>query len=150
MKTEIKSLAALLDGHPISAMANAVAYLYQISPNINWLGIYLYADNLLHLGPFQGKAACTPLKLDHGVCAYAYNHQKTVNVEDVEKFPGHIACDQASRSELVIPLKTKEHILGVLDIDAPTIKRFTKEDELFFEEAAGLIADYLDKQDFRL
>ena len=145
MKNEIKSLINLLDGPLISALSNAVSYLYLITDNINWLGIYLYQDDSLILGPFQGKPACTPLRLNRGVCAASFNQKETLNIPDVLSFPGHIACDSESRSELVIPLIVDKEIIGVLDIDAPIKNRFLKEDELFFTEAAKYLALYIYK-----
>lgn len=146
METNLKSLRALIDDDALASICNIIAFLYDISDNLNWLGIYLFKNNKLYLGPFQGKPACTPLSLDKGVCAKSFNDQIILNVKDVHTFPGHIACDSASKSELVIPLTRGDQRYGVLDIDSPILNRFSKEDEFFFAKAAEEIANIIAKQ----
>ncbi len=140
MDTRIKTLLSLLDGELLSGLCNAVSYLFYEFENINWLGLYFYHDEKLILGPFQGKVACSPLSLERGVCAKSFNERQIVNIDDVHKFIGHIACDSASNSELVIPLIYKNIIYGVLDIDSPIKNRFKKEDEIFFNKVANCIS----------
>lgn len=129
----------------LAALCNSVAFLKEITPDINWLGYYFLKNDELVLGPFQGKVACTHLKLNQGVCAKAFNDQKITNIPNVHEFPTHIACDSASNSELVLPLYKGQNIIGVLDIDSPLIDRFKNEDEIFFSEAVKIINQYLSK-----
>lgn len=135
-------LKALVDGvpHPIANLANASALLWESLENINWAGFYLIENGILVLGPFQGKPACIEIPLDKGVCGAAARENKTFVVENVHKFPGHIACDCASNSEIVVPLRAKDGtVAGVLDIDSPLIGRFTEEDTIMLEEFASII-----------
>jgi len=138
-ETLSKQLDALLQGENdlIANLSNASALLNQFLDNINWVGFYLMKDGELVLGPFQGLPACVRIAVGRGVCGTAVSEQKTMLVEDVHAFPGHIACDAASKSEIVIPLIKNDEVLGVLDIDSPSKARFTKEDqqglELFVE-----------------
>ncbi|MDI7740443.1 GAF domain-containing protein [Lysinibacillus fusiformis] len=138
-ETLSKQLDALLQGENdlIANLSNASALLNQFLDNINWVGFYLMKDGELVLGPFQGLPACVRIAVGRGVCGTAVSEQKTMLVEDVHAFPGHIACDAASNSEIVIPLIKNDEVLGVLDIDSPSKARFTKEDqqglELFVE-----------------
>jgi len=115
-------------------LANAAALLALRLPRINWTGFYLWRDGELVLGPFQGKPACTRIKFGRGVCGTAARIRGSVLVPDVNAFPGHIACDPASASELVVPLLLGERLLGVLDLDAPVTNRFTDGDRLGLEE----------------
>ncbi len=117
-------------------LANAAAILYQGMENVNWAGFYLLDGDTLVLGPFQGKPACIRIPVGRGVCGTAAAEGKTVRVEDVHLFPGHIACDSASASEIVIPLRRDGEIFGVLDIDSPVPSRFTPEDQQWLEEWA--------------
>ena len=114
--------------------ANMAALLFSALPGLNWAGFYFLRDGGLVLGPFQGKVACIRIALGKGVCGTAAQRRETIVVPDVEKFPGHIACDHASRSEIVVPLLKDGHLLGVLDLDSPHLARFDAED------AAGLQA----------
>jgi len=129
-------LRALLDDEPdaLAAASNFVGLLYNAMDNINWLGIYVLRGNELVLGPFQGKPACVHLALDEGVCAAATATRQTQRVADVHAFPGHIACDPDSRSELVVPLIAHDELIGVLDIDSPTTGRFSEADQAGVEE----------------
>lgn len=135
-------LKALVDGvqHPIANLANASALLWESLENINWAGFYLIENGILVLGPFQGKPACIEIPLDKGVCGAAARENRTFVVENVHEFPGHIACDCASNSEIVVPLRAKDGtVAGVLDIDSPLIGRFTDEDRVMLEEFAAII-----------
>jgi L-methionine (R)-S-oxide reductase len=124
-------LAALLDGEPdpLANTANFVALLFEAMPRINWLGVYLARGGELVLGPFQGKPACTRIAMGSGVCGTAAKSGETQRVADVHAFEGHIACDPASRSELVVPLYADGTLIGVLDIDSPFEDRFDERDE---------------------
>lgn len=123
-------LTALMDGcaSPISSMANCAALLWAALPDINWAGFYLLKGDTLLLGPFQGKVACTTIRLGRGVCGTAALQRKTQLVADVHQFPGHIACDSASNAEIVIPLIFDGQLYGVMDIDSPLLNRFDTED----------------------
>ncbi|MBQ0139649.1 MAG: GAF domain-containing protein [Kurthia sp.] len=134
-----KQLAALLEGETdeIAILSNASALLNQALDTINWCGFYLYKNEELLLGPFQGLPACVHIALGRGVCGTAASELKTYRVEDVHAFPGHIACDAASNSEIVVPIVRDGSLYGVLDIDSPITNRFTEDDqkglELFVE-----------------
>ena len=124
-------LAALTDGIPyeIANLSNASALLWETLPDINWAGFYKMVDGALVLYPFQGKPACIRIPVGRGVCGTAVAEDRTQLVYDVHQFPGHIACDCASNSEIVLPIHVKGKIWGVLDIDSPHIGRFTEEDK---------------------
>lgn len=128
-----KELLSLIDGEKnlIANLANISSWINLAFPRLNWCGFYLWneEDNELVLGPFQGKPACIRIKPERGVCGAAYTQAKTVRVDDVHAFPGHIACDSASQSELVVPLIKDGKVMGVLDLDSPELKRFTAQDE---------------------
>lgn len=134
-----KQLDALLEGekNSIANLSNASSLLNQFLERTNWVGFYLMEEGELVLGPFQGLPACVRIPVGKGVCGTAVADKKTMLVEDVHAFPGHIACDAASRSEIVIPLMKEDQVIGVLDIDSPELSRFTEEDqqglELFTE-----------------
>ena len=113
----------------ITLYANISALLYDALDNLNWAGFYLMRDGELALGPFQGKTACMKIKVGKGVCGTAVQEDRTIRVDDVHLFKGHIACDSASASEIVIPIHKDGRIIGVLDIDSPIKSRFSKEDE---------------------
>lgn len=129
----------------LAALCNSVAFLKEITTDINWIGYYFFNNNELVLGPFQGKLACTHLKLNQGVCAKAFNDNKLTNIKNVHSFEGHIACDSASNSELVIPIIINGQKQAVLDIDSELLNRFGKNEEKFFSEVAIMIGDYLSK-----
>lgn len=116
------------DCPPISAMANAAALLWEALSNINWAGFYLLKGEMLYLGPFQGKTACTLIPLGRGVCGTAAATRNIQLVKDVHQFPGHIACDSASNSEIVLPMIKNGELLGVMDIDSPLLNRFDEKD----------------------
>ena len=126
-----RQLGALAEGVPyeIANLSNASALLWEQLPDINWVGFYKMIDGALVLYPFQGKPACIRISLDRGVCGAAAREDRVQRVEDVHLFPGHIACDCASNSEIVVPLHRDGKVWGVLDIDSPMFCRFTQEDE---------------------
>jgi GAF domain-containing protein len=118
--------------------ANLAALIFNALPDLNWTGFYWLKEGELVLGPFQGKPACVRIALGKGVCGTAAQERRTVIVPDVNEFPGHIACDAASRSEVVIPLLQAGRVIGVLDLDSPKLARFTPEDALGLEALAAL------------
>ena len=133
----LEQLEALLDSTlpPVSNLANASALLFQALPGLNWAGFYLMREGELVLGPFQGKPACTRIALERGVCGAAARENRVQNVPDVHAFPGHIACDGASKSEIVLPLHDANgNVAGVLDIDSPLPARFDAADEAGLRE----------------
>ena len=134
-------LAALVEGvpHPLANLSNAAALLWEHLGGINWAGFYLLHEDTLVLGPFMGKTACIEIPLARGVCGAAARTDATQLVPDVHAFPGHIACDSASRSEIVIPLHKEGKVMGVLDIDSPLLDRFTKADRMGLEAFARIL-----------
>jgi L-methionine (R)-S-oxide reductase len=122
----------------IANAANTSALLFDALPDINWAGFYLLREGELVVGPFQGKPACVRIALGKGVCGTAAATRKTIVVRDVHEFPGHIACDAASQSEIVVPLLRDDVLLGVLDIDSPSIARFDDVDRRGIERLATL------------
>ena len=134
-------LVALTDGIPYETanLANASALLWQYLPDINWVGFYKMTGGLLVLGPFQGKTACVKIQVGKGVCGTAVAEDKVQLVYDVHDFPGHIACDSASNSEIVLPIHVNGEIWGVLDIDSPYIGRFTAEDQEGLEKIVTIL-----------
>jgi len=136
-----RQLAALLEGESdlIANAANTSALLYTTLPGVNWVGFYLLRAGELVLGPFQGKPACVRIALGKGVCGTAASQRATVRVGDVHAFPGHIACDPASRAEIVIPLIKAERLVGVLDIDSPELGRFDEIDQRGLEALAAVM-----------
>lgn len=138
----LSALDGLTAGEPdaIANMANIAALLWEYLPDINWAGFYRMIDGELVLGPFQGKAACIRIKLGAGVCGTAAATRATQIVDDVEAFPGHIPCDAASRSELVVPIMVEGALIGVLDIDSPIAARFDAEDAAGCEALVALVA----------
>lgn len=143
--TIISTLKALLENEHdlIANLANASALLYQSIPNINWAGFYLYKNNELILGPFQGKIACMHIPLGKGVCGSCAAQRKTLKVDDVHQFSGHIACDSNSNSEIVIPLIKENTLLGVLDIDSPSFSRFSEDDEILLNQFVDVLVSSL-------
>lgn len=126
----LSQLRSLLEGEHdfIANAANCAALLYRSLPDVNWAGFYLYKEGELVLGPFQGNPACVRIALGKGVCGTAAQLRQTVIVGNVNEFPGHIACDSASNSEIVVPLIKDEQLIGVLDLDSPSLERFDEED----------------------
>ena len=135
-KTMIEQLKSLTEGEDdiISNLSNASALINETLPDLNWAGFYLMKDGRLQLGPFQGKTACLRIPLGKGVCGTAAAKDETQLVKDVHEFPGHIACDSASNSEIVVPMHKDGKVFGVLDIDSPSLNRFTEEDKAGLEE----------------
>ena len=135
------ALAGLIDGvpHKIANLANASALLWQMLEDINWAGFYLMEEGKLVLGPFQGKPACIEIPLGKGVCGTAAAEKKTQLVRDVHAFPGHIACDCASNSEIVVPIIADGEVRGVLDIDSPSVGRFTEADREGLEAVVRIL-----------
>jgi L-methionine (R)-S-oxide reductase len=132
-----EQLAAVLAGESdgLANTANMAALVFQLLPELNWVGFYFLRGDELVLGPFQGKVACVRIALGRGVCGTAARERKTIVVPDVHAFPGHIACDAASRSEIVVPLIVRERLLGVLDLDSPRENRFDADDAAGLESA---------------
>ena len=134
-------LAALLEGERdlVANAANFSALLYHTLPGLNWAGFYLHREEgVLVLGPFQGRPACVRIELGRGVCGTAAESRRTVVVRDVHEFPGHIACDSASNSEIVVPLLSAGRLVGVLDLDSPALARFDAEDKEGLERLAEI------------
>lgn len=136
-----RTLAALLEGERdwIANLANTAALLWQELSDINWAGFYLLKHSELVLGPFQGKPACVRIQLGKGVCGTAAERRHTLVVPNVHEFEGHIACDAASNSEIVVPLVKNGELLGVLDIDSPSPSRFTERDRIQLEAVAAIL-----------
>jgi GAF domain-containing protein len=142
-----RELAAQISGlienetDPVANMANCAALIFHSVPKLNWAGFYLLKGGELVLGPFQGRLACVRISFGRGVVGTAAEKRTTIRVADVSQFPGHIACDSASKSEIVVPLVSDDsHLLGVLDVDSPELDRFDAEDEAGFREIGKIIA----------
>ena len=132
----------LLTGRAITDFANVSALLMQRVPDLNWVGFYLTDPNSkseLWLGPFQGLPACTFIPIGKGVCGTAARERRTIVVDDVDRFPGHIVCDARSRSEIVVPLIKNNILIGVLDVDSARLKRFSEKEKVFFEDVCRLL-----------
>ena len=134
-----RDLRALLAGERdlVANAANTAALIWEALPDLNWAGFYLYKSGELVLGPFQGKPACVRIAIGKGVCGTAAARRATVLVEDVHAFPGHIACDSASNSEIVVPLLRGNELIGVLDLDSPKFERFDAEDQAGLEQVVA-------------
>jgi GAF domain-containing protein len=140
MLSELRSLLAG-EPDPVALAANTAAWLFLRLPQINWAGFYFLRGDTLVVGPFQGQPACTRIPLGRGVCGTAAARQETIVVPDVHLFDGHIACDSASRSEIVVPFAVAGRLAGVLDIDSPVPDRFTEADRVLIEAVAALYAE---------
>ena len=142
-----QQLKALTEGIPyeVANLANTSALLWQEMPDINWVGFYKMEAGALVLGPFQGKPACIRIPVGRGVCGTAVAEDRTQLVYDVHDFPGHIACDSASNSEIVLPIHAGGEIWGVLDIDSPYVGRFTEADRDGLTKIVAVIEEYLEK-----
>lgn len=140
-----RDLSALTEGVPyvIANLANTAALLWERMEGLNWAGFYILTDEALVLGPFQGKTACIRIPLGRGVCSTAAEQGRTQLVENVHDFPGHIACDSASNSEIVVPLYKDGALWGVLDLDSPYVGRFTEADRQGLEKTAKRIQTFL-------
>ncbi|MFT9599906.1 GAF domain-containing protein [Mesobacillus sp.] len=141
----IKQLKALVEDekNAIANFSNASALLNQFLDRVNWVGFYLMEDGELVLGPFQGLPACVRIPLGKGVCGTAASKQETLRVEDVHAFPGHIACDAASQSEIVVPIVKDGNVIGVLDIDSPEKNRFDELDQQKLEEFVEMLVQFI-------
>lgn len=142
-----KQLASLIEDETnlIAILSNTSALLNDNLDQINWLGFYLIENNELILGPFQGHPACVHISIGKGVCGTAVANNQTQLVDDVNTFPGHIACDANSKSEIVVPIHVNNEIIGVLDIDAPITQRFSKGDQQGLEEIVSILEHQLSK-----
>jgi len=140
MYEQIRALAQT-DAHLIPLLSNACAVVYEEMNDVNWAGFYLLRNGQLVVGPFQGKPACIHIAIGKGVCGTAVMEKRTIRVDDVHAFPGHIACDAASAAEIVLPLSQNGRIFGVLDIDSPVKNRFTADDEEGLSRIASLIGE---------
>lgn len=136
-------LRSLLEGEPdfIANAANFSSLLYYSFPDLNWAGFYLLKDGELVLGPFQGKPACVRIEMGKGVCGTAAEQRQTILVDNVHEFPGHIACDSASNSEIVVPLISDGQLIGVLDLDSPSLARFDDEDARGLNELVNIFLE---------
>lgn len=149
-KQRLNYLLMLLEGQldsekdALANISNASALIYAIIDKLNWAGFYFIKDGELVLGPFQGLPACNRIKLNSGVCGYAVITRKTQLVPNVHQFPGHIACDSASNSELVIPIIKDDIVYGVLDLDSPELNRFTELEANYFERFVEKLNKYID------
>lgn len=141
----LKQMISLVEDEKsrIANLANSSALLHQFLVDINWVGFYLLDGDELVLGPFQGKPACTRIKVGKGVCGTSVSRNMAMLVDDVHQFPGHIACDSASNSELVIPLRSNGVIIGVLDIDSPLFARFDGTDLSYLTEFVNKLGEYV-------
>jgi len=139
------ALKGLVDGEPdaVANMANAAALIWETLPDLNWAGFYRNVGSELVLGPFQGRPACIRIKFGEGVCGAAAETRQVQRIEDVHAFPGHIACDSASNSELVVPIVRDGELIGVLDLDSPKTGRFSEEDEVGCVRLAEILAKVL-------
>jgi L-methionine (R)-S-oxide reductase len=144
-----RELASLLSGErdAIANAANAAALIFHSLPDVNWVGFYFFKNDELVLGPFQGRPACVRIPLGKGVCGTAAAERRTIIVPDVHEFAGHIACDSASRSEIVVPLIAGERLIGVLDIDSPRTARFDAADARGCEQLAAIFLSTLGTTD---
>ncbi len=135
-----KQVTELLNTEPfyVSSMSNISSLIMEALPDLNWAGFYIFRNSCLTVGPFQGKPACIHIEVGKGVCGTAFHDDRTIVVEDVHTFPGHIACDSASNSEIVIPIHSDGKPVAVLDIDSPLLNRFSEEDRLGLEKVASV------------
>ena len=140
---QLEALAETDPGY-VPLLSNASALLWEALPDINWAGFYIVKDAKLVLGPFQGKVACVHIEKGEGVCGTAWAQDATQLVPDVHQFPGHIACDSASNSEIVVPLHSGGTVCGVLDIDSPLFGRFSEEEKAGLEEFAKALEKAID------
>ena len=143
-KLLIKQLKELLNrnDHELSNLSNLTSALNQTFNKISWVGFYLYDKEKLYLGPFQGKVACTIIEIGNGVCGTAAAKKETIVVPDVDKFPGHIACDSESKSEIVLPIINKDgELFGVLDLDSSEYNSFNETDKIYLEEICKLLVE---------
>ena len=145
MEINLESLNALIAGNEfkVTILSNASAYLNECLDNINWVGFYILNDNYLYLGPFQGKPACINIPVGKGVCGNTIKEGKTIVVDNVLEYKGHIACDSSSRSEICVPIYINNKIYGLLDIDSPNFNRFNESDKEILEKSVKIIENAL-------
>ena len=139
MKELLASYESLLTGRWITDLANTSAFIFNEIPRLNWAGFYLVENDSLVLGPFQGKPACTDIPFGKGVCGTSASKRETIVVPNVHEFAGHIACDSASQSEIVVPIIVKDRLLGVLDVDSPELSRFGESEKTFLESIVRIL-----------
>ena len=142
LSTQLKNLIAN-DKYEITSLSNMSALIFNSLSNVSWAGFYLVKDNKLILGPFQGKIACTEIQFGKGVCGTTAVKKETIIVEDVHKFPGHIACDSESNSEIVVPIFKNGDLYGVLDLDSKMLGRFKEEDKILLESLVKVLEQKL-------
>ena len=142
LNSNLKSLTEDVP-HLISNLANASSLIFNTLNDLNWAGFYILENGKLILGPFQGKPACIEIEIGKGVCGTAVAENKTQRIDNVHLFPGHIACDGASNSEIVIPVHKGKEIFGVLDIDSPVFERFSEDDQIGLEKFVSIIEGIL-------
>lgn len=142
MDTLLKQYEALIENEndTIAIMANTSAFIFENMENLNWAGFYIMKNSELVLGPFQGKVACYRIKLDKGVCGYSASKKESVIVDNVHEFPGHIACDSASNSEIVVPIIKDNEVFALIDVDSYKIKNFNECDKNFLEAIAEIFS----------
>lgn len=139
-KLNLQELEALMTGFWLTDFSNFSAYLYETMQDINWVGFYVSDGQKLRLGPFCGKPACTEILFSKGVCGKAFREAQTIIVDNVDHFPGHIICDSNSKSEIAIPIFISGQLSAILDVDAPILSRFTKEDQIQIESAVRILS----------
>ncbi|TCP64904.1 GAF domain-containing protein [Baia soyae] len=142
----LKQLQHLIEGETdwLANLSNSAAHLFHTLGQVNWVGFYLLKQDQLVLGPFQGKPACVRIPVGKGVCGTTVAENKTILVPDVHQFPGHIACDSETNSEIVIPLRAQGEIIGVLDLDSPELERFNEEDQAYLEQYVEYLINHTD------
>lgn len=140
-KINLESLSSLLSGYWLSDLPNFASYIYTNMEDLNWVGFYLNDGKTLRLGPFMGEPACLLIPYNKGVCGKSYSANKSLIVDDVHSFAGHITCDSRSQSEMVIPFYINQELVGVLDLDSPSLARFTESDRELIEEAVRILSN---------
>lgn len=145
MNTLLKQYEALIESENdiIAIMSNTSAFIYENMNNLNWAGFYIMKNSELVLGPFQGKVACYRIKLEKGVCGYSASKKESIIVDNVHEFPGHIACDSASNSELVVPIIKDSEVFALIDVDSYKVKNFNEHDKRFLEGIAEIFSKKL-------
>ena len=140
LTSQLKSLLTKND-NLISNLSNCIAAIKNVFDKVSWVGFYLFDGEKLYLGPFQGKVACTTIEMGKGVCGTAASRNESIIVTDVHKFPGHIACDSGSRSEIVVPILRRDSLIGVLDLDSYDFNSFDETDKKYLEEICKFLSD---------
>ena len=140
LTSQLKSLLTKND-NLISNLSNCTAAIKEVFDKVSWVGFYLFDGEKLYLGPFQGKVACTTIEMGKGVCGTAASRKESIIVTDVHKFPGHIACDSGSRSEIVVPILRRDSLIGVLDLDSYDFNSFDETDKKYLEEICKFLSD---------